>query len=318
MSSTPQPGPLADSDVYALKEMLVITAVQFVVHGNILAGFLFYVLQLPELGFSPPDVYQLMVNLKILINILTRVQFLISDSIVVWRAWVIWNDHRQVHTLLVFCLIGSAVGTTIDFTFATLWELGNDKFTPTGPRTLIMILPLLLTNLIATALIGYKVWYEFLSSVEGNILKYLIRKYRAELKRCLGSEAKKKTQVERVLILLTESGTIYCLIWVVYFSIDLLGDVTSSLEYQLTTALLPKLTAIYPIFIILLITLDKANLESTVAAATLSQPIQFGTKPQVTIGTSSDINTSSTNTHTISVELDQEDNSVEHHQISLS
>lgn len=101
-------------------------------------------------------------------------QYFMSDAIVVWRAWVLWEGNVSVRVLLSLCLFGtfgnsrftrippmlraSTVGLTIDMTFGALWLFGNNKFTPTGPRTLVMVLPLVFTNVVATASIGVKAW----------------------------------------------------------------------------------------------------------------------------------------------------------------
>ncbi|KAJ7595468.1 hypothetical protein C8J56DRAFT_726130, partial [Mycena floridula] len=125
---------------------------------------------------------------------LNQAQYLISDSIVVWRAWILWTNHVWVHGLLSLCLIGSLdSGASVDFAFATQAIFGKVN-APGGARTLILTLSLVfLTNFIANVLMACKVWY-FL---------------------CLQKKSQdwgeKTTKVERILILLTESGAIYCM-----------------------------------------------------------------------------------------------------------
>jgi transcription initiation factor IIE alpha subunit len=46
-----------------------------------------------------------------------------------------------------------------------------------------------------------------------------VRHYRKQIKELLGLPKNKKTNIERILVILTESGTIYCLLWVGYSSI---------------------------------------------------------------------------------------------------
>ncbi|KAJ7592329.1 hypothetical protein C8J56DRAFT_887031 [Mycena floridula] len=280
MSEAMQPGPLADSDIFGLQEFLMRIAVQFVLYGiysalaiivlykiwtnkarlaarhiliaatismfvantiQISLDLAFYLSQLPTLGFDPPNVEIPIINMDIFIATMTRLNYLIGDSIVVWRAWVLWTNHPRVRMLLCICLSG-----TFD----------SPRFSPTGSRTLVLMLPLFLTNFISTLLIAYKVW-----------------EYKVDIKQNLGLSHNKRTKVEQVLILLAESGSIYCLLW-----------------------------AIYPIIIILLLALEKDNLESTVNGQSFSQSLRFASRPQVSTATQSDdVTPDSTTSHIDSV-----------------
>ncbi|KAJ7578240.1 hypothetical protein C8J56DRAFT_797673, partial [Mycena floridula] len=157
-----------------------------------------YLIQLPTLGFGPPNVERPLINMSIFIETMTRLNYLIGDSIVVWRAWILWTNHPRVHTLLCICLF---VGVTVDFAFAILFHLSKSSDSPrfSSLRSLILTLPLFLTNIISTLVIAYQVWYV---------------EYKVEIKQNLGLSRNKRTMVERVLILLIESGSIYCLLWV--------------------------------------------------------------------------------------------------------
>ncbi|KAJ7592244.1 hypothetical protein C8J56DRAFT_1046613 [Mycena floridula] len=330
MSEAMQPGPLADSYIFALQEFLMITAVQFVLHGIYSAlaiivlyklltnkarlaarhiliaaaismfvastiqtfiSLAFYLIELPIFGFDPPNVERSLINMDILSNTMARLNYLIGDSIVVWRAWVLWTNHPRVHMLLCICLICTFVGTTVDFSFTILFHLSQfsdtPRFPPTGLRTLILILPLFLTNFTSTVLIAYKVW-----------------EYKVEIKQNLGLSHNKRTKVERVLILLTESGSIYCLLWLSMLVFALKSSAVESLSYALMAAILPPLT-IYPIIIILLLALEKDNLESTVNGQSFLQSLRFASRPQVPTTTQSDnVAPDPTTSHIDSVMLD--------------
>ncbi|KAJ7592280.1 hypothetical protein C8J56DRAFT_1046653 [Mycena floridula] len=104
MSETTQPGPLSDSDIFALKEFLIITAVGFLLHGiystlviivlyklwpnkaqlaahhilitAVISMFVtdttktfvdlaFNLIQLPILGFDPPNIERSLINMDI-------------------------------------------------------------------------------------------------------------------------------------------------------------------------------------------------------------------------------------------------------------
>ncbi|KAJ7595411.1 hypothetical protein C8J56DRAFT_1115242 [Mycena floridula] len=235
-------------------------------------GLAYELVQLPTLGFNPPDVGTLLINMSTSNNAMVRVIYFISDSVVVWRAWILWTDHMWVHALLVICLLGSFAGATIDFTFGMLAYLGNTHFIATGPQTLILILPLFLTNLISTLLMGYKVW-----------------EYRAEIKKNLGIRRDKGPRSRVSLFSLLNQ-----VLFTVYYG------------YQIISTLLPQLAAIYPIIIILLVAIGKTNLESTVTAPTFSQSIRFGSIPHVLTGTDRNLDHPSTNTQITSAQLDRE------------
>ncbi|KAJ7589523.1 hypothetical protein C8J56DRAFT_889067 [Mycena floridula] len=289
MSGFTQTGPLADPDIILLKGILVTSAAEIMVHG-LAAGVTGYVAQFPSFGFHPPDVGSLIHSLSLVINIFLRLNYLISDSIVVWRAWILWTNHVWVHGLLSLCLIGS-----LEVLFGKAKAAGSTQ-------SLILTLPLFLTNFIATVLMECKVW-----------------QYRVEIKRNL-EIGKKTTKVEKILILLTESGAIYCMLWMSYYLkkmihtsflcfkiVTLVINATKpgdSLASITVTALLPELTILYPTIMILLVALEKVNLESTVTAPPFSQSIQFASIHRLTTGTGSDVVPNSTNTNTTSIPLD--------------
>ncbi|KAJ7040059.1 hypothetical protein C8F04DRAFT_1084568 [Mycena alexandri] len=286
MSSAPtQLGALPPSAIITLQGELITTALQFFLHGlyttltfialyhmwvhkaalparrGLIAAMLlmfacsniqvieqlgFNVIQVVTLGLDPPDNDILLRNIRLSENVFGRLNYFMSDAIVVWRAWVLWEGNVSVRVLLSLCLFGTFVGLTIDMTFGALWLFGNNKFTPTGPRTLVMVLPLVFTNVVSTASIG--------------------------IKELLDLPKNKKTNIERILVILTESGMIYCLLWIPFLAT--LETNIDNTAYEIITNLLPQLSAIYPIIIILLVTLEKTHLEHTMTSA-VSQSINF-------------------------------------------
>ncbi|KAJ7592324.1 hypothetical protein C8J56DRAFT_887027 [Mycena floridula] len=267
MSEVMQPGPLADSDILVLQEFLMIIAVQFVLHGIysalaiivlyklwtkkaesaahhilivavismfvasttqiILQGLGVYLIQLPTLRFDPP---RPSINMDIFRATVTRLNYLIGDSIVVWRAWVLWTNHPRSKIFSYWPEDSRSNVTTV-----------LDKL-------------------------------HFYSSYCIQSLD-IIREYKVEIKQKLGLSPNKRTKVERVLILLAESGSIYCLLW-----------------------------AIYPIIIVLLLALEKDNLESTVNGQSFLQSLRFASRPQVpTVTQSDDVTPDSTTSHIDSV-----------------
>ncbi|KAJ7592293.1 hypothetical protein C8J56DRAFT_781352, partial [Mycena floridula] len=252
----------------------------------------FYSIQLPTLGFDPPNVERSLINMDIFHATVLRVNYLIGDSIVVWRAWVLWTNHPRVRMLLCICLSGTFVGVIVDLAFNILFQSSqfsdSPRFFPIGSRTLILTLPLFLTNFISTLLIAYKVWYV---------------EYKVEIKQNLGLSHNKRTKVERVLILLTESGSIYWLFWSLSYLLmsNMLPSLVASTFSPSYIILTYALQAIYPIIIILLLALEKDNLESTVNGPSFSQSLQFASLQVPTATQSDDVTPGSTTSHINSV-----------------
>ncbi|KAK7437618.1 hypothetical protein VKT23_018517 [Stygiomarasmius scandens] len=119
---------------------------------------------------------------------------------------------------------------------------------------------LLVTNLTATSLIAYRAWY-----------------YRKYIKDHIGSASGSK-RVEKILILLVESGSIFCVLWLVALlgSIGLLNEVAETYF----TSVLPHAETIYPNIIILLTTLQKTHCDTTLQGQSVSQPLQFASAQQ--------------------------------------
>lgn len=98
---------------------------------------------------------------------------------------------------------------------------------PVGISTCVLSLS---TNLVATLLVGYKAWYGVMHAerdVTGVLITTLCRQWRRNFKGYLVSGS----QVEKLLVLLIESGAAYCAIWVISLhiaqSMQLLGILTS-------------------------------------------------------------------------------------------
>ncbi|KAJ7592252.1 hypothetical protein C8J56DRAFT_1162630 [Mycena floridula] len=328
MSEAMQPGPLADLDILAVKLCLIQSAVEFVLHGiysalvmivlyklwtnktklaahhiliaAVISMFVastmiasleltLYLIELSTLGIDPLNVERSIINVNLFSETVARLNYLIGDAIVVWRAWVLWTDHPRVHMLLCICLFGTFAGVTVDLAFTSLFALSQFSDTPRSPpnslRLLILRLPVFLTNFISTVLTAYKVW-----------------EYRVEIKQNLGLSHNRKTKVERVLILLTESGSIYCLLWLSLLVFDLKSSDKESLAYAVIISTVPLLVAIYPVITILLLAFQKANLESTVNGPSFSQSLEFSSRPQVPTATQSDnVTPDSTTSHINSV-----------------
>ncbi|KAI0808344.1 hypothetical protein C8Q74DRAFT_1187806, partial [Fomes fomentarius] len=136
-----------------------------------------------------------------------------GDAIVWWRAWVLWKNRRAVQVLGVIMLLATAasaifLSNSASSTFdETITTYAGALFGGDGWGTAAAILSLV-TNLVATSLIGLKAWQHR-------------RLVRAHL-----TQGTMRTQVERTLLLLVESGLLYCTLWV---------RTSTSLSKQVTT-----------------------------------------------------------------------------------
>ncbi|KAJ7593636.1 hypothetical protein C8J56DRAFT_1043438 [Mycena floridula] len=243
----------------ARRVVIIATIIMFLASTSVVAETMaFYLARTLDLGMNPPDNTRITNGIALSENVLLRINYLISDGIVVWRAWAVWFQNVPIRILLCLCLFGSFVGASVDFSFSALYFAGHEEFIPVGPRTLTLTLPLLLTNLVATLLIACKVW-----------------EYRREIKGNLGLT--KRTAVERILVLLTESGALYCLLWAFTLSVGVNVTNQNSMAYAICAGITPQLTAIYPIIIIILVAMGKSDLEATMTGPHLTHPIHFFT-----------------------------------------
>ncbi|KAJ6549297.1 hypothetical protein DFH09DRAFT_620199 [Mycena vulgaris] len=229
----------------------------------------FDIIQVTTLGLDAPDHSTLLRNIPISENLFGRVNYFMSDAIVVWRAWMLWQDNLRIKVLLSLCMFGTLVGITTDMTFVALYLVGNTKFTPTGARTLILVLSLMFTNVVSTTLIGVKVWH-----------------YRKQIKDLLALPKNSRTNIERILIILTESGAIYCLIWIPQLYVVLSTTSVDNTGYKITANIVPQLSAIYPVVVVLLVAMEKTHLQTTITGPT-SQPIHFVHAPTTVASTAS-------------------------------
>ncbi|KAF8918556.1 hypothetical protein CPB85DRAFT_1280291 [Mucidula mucida] len=130
--------------------------------------------------------------------ILRRINYFISDAVVIWRTWTIYYDNVYVRAYLAIVLL--ATGATSIAT--AIITLRIHDFTVTN---MLGSVCLLLTNFSTILLCAYKVWH-----------------YRRVIKATFAGRTG-KSLVENVLLVLVESGSLYCIFWVSLcsFCIDL-------------------------------------------------------------------------------------------------
>ncbi|KIJ41129.1 hypothetical protein M422DRAFT_68402 [Sphaerobolus stellatus SS14] len=195
-----------------------------------------------------------------------------GDSIVVWRTWALYRGSEYYLILPVLTWTGSAV--------AAFFELGCDihaKFSlenkdpsagSIGPDSCaradtISFSLSYATNIICTLLIGFKIW-----------------QYRRSMRDFLES-ARRKTQVEKILILLVESGVIYLGIYT-FQALPIYGQSFNSrslVAVEAVNAIVQQAIGMYPTAIVVLVELQK-SLWNTEEVAREITTIQFTRNPQ--------------------------------------
>ncbi|TRM64695.1 hypothetical protein BD626DRAFT_489612 [Schizophyllum amplum] len=215
-------------------------------------------------------------NIHILSHVACKISLFIGDAIVVWRAWMVWTHSRIVQAILASCLISSLAGCTANFVLMLQQQIGGTVYPQIGgtgtvypqiggtvypqiggtvyPQSynLILILPLLATNVCTTGLIGLKAWLhqrETHRAISG----------RETHKAISGRNA---SPALRILLLLCESGIVYCVLWTalgaVYATLD--GEDTTSVAAATFLYAAPTLAGIYPTVIIIVATARASGL----------------------------------------------------------
>ncbi|TRM64854.1 hypothetical protein BD626DRAFT_567719 [Schizophyllum amplum] len=152
-------------------------------------------------------------------------------------------------------MVGSQVGVVFDFVASTILQVWQIYLSVYSLDDWKLIMPLLLTNVVATTLIGIRVWL-----------------YRRDVMAWIGS-CTVELRVGAVLMLLPESGIMYCVLWVFYIvTPTLLGDN----DYGIYITLFFLLADIYPTFIVVVVTLQQqATSKSLGAQSNFLESIRF-------------------------------------------
>lgn len=174
----------------------------------------------------------------------------LGDSVVVWRTWTIYRGNRKFLIVPLLTWTGSLI--------AAFYELGCDIHTDwaindstpsaasegakscaradTASYSLSFG-----TNTICTGLIVYKAWWhhKFMSEYLGL--------------------SRRKTQAERILTLLVESGSVYLLLYTLQ-AIPIYGGTTSAsfLPWLVVNAIIQQAMGMYPTAIIVLVQMQKS------------------------------------------------------------
>ncbi|KAH8993720.1 hypothetical protein EDB92DRAFT_376200 [Lactarius akahatsu] len=193
---------------------------------------------------------------SIVVETIRRLMYILSDIICAWRAVVLWNRDKHVTALLLFLVLGTtaAVGCELGLSLIPILSppyvsipIIADDFGP-----LLVVFPILGTNLVSTALIAMKAW-----------------QYRVSIKKHLG-KGTGSVRVDRVFALLIESGFVYCCLWILYVIL------TFNLNTTIMHNALLFVSGLYPTLIVILVAMQKSPVEDY---STYSTGIQFASAP---------------------------------------
>lgn len=204
-----------------------------------------FVIQFPTGGLRPPPIVPLIRRLNILMNVSHRFNYLVGDAIVVWRAWIVWPDSRLARGLLFICMCGSTSGIVLNSVWQAEWTLHDDVGRTALERTLTVTVPLLVTNMLATVLMALQVW-----------------SYRRYIKASLGSQSR-LNKVEGTVLMLVESGLLYCALWVLFLVTGLREPTPDRINtYDVIQPAYHTIAGIYPTFIVLVVATRRSTAES--------------------------------------------------------
>ncbi|KAJ7584613.1 hypothetical protein C8J56DRAFT_1054070 [Mycena floridula] len=190
---------------------------------------------------------------------------LISDVIVVWRAWVIC-DRRLVKIILSCCMAGSLTGIIFEGLREVQIATGSRQLEMPEIMTagLSMLLPMLVTNSVATLTIAHKAWV-YRCTVRKNSDSGFI-----------------PNRAHPLLLLFLKSGSLYIVIWALYFLLSLLFIPSASIGMSFLNIIVAYLLALYPVLIIILVVQQTPLLETTVYAPPKQPPdITFSSRSTI-------------------------------------
>jgi hypothetical protein len=214
---------------------------------------------------------------------IARLIYILSEAVCAWRAAVLWSYDRRVVAVLMLFLIGttSAAGVDLGRTLRPLFVSSQqtpppDSGTKLGEHALILIGPILATNILSTALITIKAWQH-----QDVLLRHLD----------MSSAA---MRVEKTFVMFIESGLVYLGIWVFYLvsTFRVLPDP----GFDVMNAIIVYFSGLYPTGVIIFVVLQKSP-TLLITSPHFSQPPQITTVERRT-PVSTTIYTRDNNRHT--------------------
>ncbi|THU93987.1 hypothetical protein K435DRAFT_860981 [Dendrothele bispora CBS 962.96] len=207
------------------------------------------------------DPTPVLIKCDVVEGVISRISYLLGDCIVVWRAWIFFDLSERRYFfrgILAICILGTTICAIID-TVVSLKQVLQGNF---NQNSVIYVVPLLVTNFVATLFIAYKAWC-----------------YRRFIKATLGNTST-SSKLGRILILLVESGAVYCAVWL-EFVLGVFGK-TDPMTILFFDTILPHVASILPSIVIILTAVQKTQCETILQKTT--GPMQFASAPLGTQG----------------------------------
>ncbi|KAH9006544.1 hypothetical protein EDB86DRAFT_3145222 [Lactarius hatsudake] len=212
----------------------------------------------------------------------------LGDSIVIWRAWVVWGRQLSVviaPLVLLFGVAFSSFGAAV----AQSRVLADPSYLTVFNKFMIALPSLTLaTNVTATALILWPVWCVFCvlacilygAELIDAVLRASIRKVEHH-----GAVTHGTVRLHSLLKILIESGGLYCLTWLLLLCFNLTGSPAS----HVFLSIIGQLTGIYPTLIIVLVSINLT--QNRIQGPVYESAIRFDRNPHASLA------------HTVSVTL---------------
>ncbi|KAJ7123689.1 hypothetical protein C8R44DRAFT_784208 [Mycena epipterygia] len=171
----------------------------------------------------------------------------VGDSVVIWRAWVLYQRTLWVVSIPCIMLLMSFIFAVIDLICLTGAGFSNQTAIAGGGAVcthaeLMAWAFSLVTNASCTILIGYKAWHHRRSMRALNI-----------------SGTSRRLSTDKLLSILVESGFIYCLFWltqlILFFPVS--RDKPEIYVYQLLAGMGDQISGMYPTLIIVIVNLHQ-------------------------------------------------------------
>ncbi|KAL1660329.1 hypothetical protein GGF50DRAFT_130368 [Schizophyllum commune] len=240
----------------------------------------FYLIQLSFFK-GPPSASALRTGDDIMVSniVAQRVMLFVADLVAAWRAWVVWMRDTRVAWVLAACMLGVVVCSAGEVTLYIQSKVSGDDNFGQPVRIIFSIVPGLVANLVCTVLVGWRTW-----------------SYRRLKARSVASGRSSPNRIERVLVLLAESGAIYvaffALLFAIYMKNYLSGkDYTVGLETvvqvafgELVVTNATLFQAVIPTLVIIAVALQRSQADPFVSTGAsggvvLSRSIQFRSGP---------------------------------------
>ncbi|KAF9048180.1 hypothetical protein BDP27DRAFT_1434247 [Rhodocollybia butyracea] len=164
----------------------------------------------------------------------------VADAVIVWRAWAVWMDNTKVKWTLLLLMLANIAVSLADSIADDSWD-ANSQQEAAGGVGLDWVTAVLSAsvNMIATCSIAFRAWLHHKSMNSMSIRR-------------------KKTQGERILLLLLESGAIYMIVQllvIITAALDVNRSNTSTIGFirSLTTGLYISAANLNPVIIFILV-----------------------------------------------------------------